>query len=61
MRILFSQPLSQRYILYPDMVKEGAIVFDLCLPRTCHPNSSITIHNIENITSELQAFFEERN
>ena len=43
------------------MVKEGAIVFDLCLPRTCHPNPSITIHNIENITSELETFFEERN
>lgn len=59
--IIFTAIKSEGYILYPDMVKEGAIVFDLCLPRTCHPNSSITIHNIENITSELQAFFEERN
>ena len=59
--IIFTAIKSEGHILYPDMVKEGAIVFDLCLPRTCHPNSSITIHNIENITSELQAFFEERN
>lgn len=59
--IIFTAIKSEGYILYPDMVKEGAIVFDLCLPRTCHPNSSITIHNIENIASELQAFFEERN
>ena len=59
--IIFTAIKSEGYILYPDMVKEGAIVFDLCLPRTCHPNSSITIQNIENITSELQAFFEERN
>lgn len=59
--IIFTAIKSEGYILYPDMVKAGAIVFDLCLPRTFHPNSSITIHNIENITSELQAFFEERN
>ena len=59
--IIFTAIKSEGYILYPDMVKAGAIVFDLCLPRTCHPNSAITIHNIENITSELQAFFEERN
>ena len=59
--IIFTAIKSEGYILYPHMVKAGAIVFDLCLPRTCHPNSSITIHNIENITSELQAFFEERN
>lgn len=59
--IIFTAIKSEGYILYPDMVKAGAIVFDLCLPRTCHPNPSITIHNIENITSELQAFFEERN
>lgn len=59
--IIFTAIKSEGYILYPHMVKAGAIVFDLCLPRTCHPNSAITIHNIENITSELQAFFEERN
>ena len=59
--IIFTAIKSEGYILYPDMVKEGAIVFDLCLPRTCHPNPSITIHNIENITSELETFFEERN
>lgn len=59
--IIFTAIKSEGYILYPNMVKAGAIVFDLCLPRTCHPNSAITIHNIENITSELQAFFEERN
>lgn len=59
--IIFTAIKSEGYILYPQMVKAGAIVFDLCLPRTCHPNSAITIHNIENITSELQAFFEERN
>lgn len=59
--IIFTAIKSEGYILYPDMLKTGAIVFDLCLPRTCHPNSAITIHNIENITSELQAFFEERN
>ena len=59
--IIFTAIKSEGYILYPHMVKAGAIVFDLCLPRTCHPNSDITIHNIENITSELQAFFEERN
>ena len=59
--IIFTAIKSEGYILYPHMVKAGAIVFDLCLPRTCHPNSSITIHNIENITSELQAFFGERN
>ena len=59
--IIFIAIKSEGYILYPHMVKAGAIVFDLCLPRTCHPNSAITIHNIENITSELQAFFEERN
>lgn len=59
--IIFTAIKSEGYILYPDMLKTGAIVFDLCLPRTCHPNPSITIHNIENITSELQAFFEERN
>ena len=59
--IIFTAIKSEGYILYPHMVKAGAIVFDLCLPRTCHPNSFITIHNIENITSELQAFFEERN
>lgn len=59
--IIFTAIKSEGYILYPHMVKAGAIVFDLCLPRTCHPNSSITIQNIENITSELQAFFEERN
>lgn len=59
--IIFTAIKSEGYILYPYMVKAGAIVFDLCLPRTCHPNSAITIHNIENITSELQAFFEERN
>ena len=59
--IIFTAIKSEGYILYPHMVKAGAIVFDLCLPRTCHPNSAITIYNIENITSELQAFFEERN
>lgn len=59
--IIFTAIKSEGYILYPDMLKTGAIVFDLCLPRTCHPNPSITIHNIGNITSELQAFFEERN
>ena len=59
--IIFTAFKSEGYILYPHMVKAGAIVFDLCLPRTCHPNSAITIYNIENITSELQAFFEERN
>lgn len=59
--IIFTAIKSEGYILFPHMVKAGAIVFDLCLPRTCHPNSAITIHNIENITSELQAFFEERN
>lgn len=59
--IIFTAIKSEGYILYPHMVKAGAIVFDLCLPRTCHPNSDITIHNIENITSELQAFFQERN
>ena len=59
--IIFTAIKSEGYILYPDMVKEGAIVFDLCLPRTCHPNSSITIHNIENITVNCKAFFEERN
>jgi len=59
--IIFTAIKSEGYILYPDMVKAGAIVFDLCLPRTCHPNPSITIHNIENITSELETFFEERN
>ncbi|MTS08378.1 glutamyl-tRNA reductase [Streptococcus parasanguinis] len=59
--IIFTAIKSEGYILYPDMLKTGAIVFDLCLPRTCHPNPSITIHNIENITSELETFFEERN
>lgn len=59
--IIFTAIKSEGYILYPHMVKAGAIVFDLCLPRTCHPNLAITIYNIENITSELQAFFEERN
>lgn len=59
--IIFTAIKSEGYILYPHMVKAGAIVFDLCLPRTCHPNSAITIYNIENITSELQDFFEERN
>lgn len=59
--IIFTAIKSEGYILYPDMVKAGAIVFDLCLPRTCHPNPSITIYNIENITSELETFFEERN
>ena len=59
--IIFTAIKSEGYILYPHMVKAGAIVFDLCLPRTCHPNSAITIYNLENITSELQAFFEERN
>ena len=54
--IIFTAIKSEGYILYPHMVKAGAIVFDLCLPRTCHPNSAITIYNIE-----LQAFFEERN
>ena len=59
--IIFTAIKSEGYILYPDMLKTGAIVFDLCLPRTCYPNPSITIHNIENITSELETFFEERN
>lgn len=59
--IIFTAIKSEGYILYPDMLKTGAIVFDLCLPRTCHPNPSITIYNIENITSELETFFEERN
>lgn len=59
--VIFTAIKSEGYILYPDMLKTGAIVFDLCLPRTCHPNPSITIHNIENITSELETFFEERN
>ena len=42
------------------MVKAGAVVFDLCLPRTCHPNSYYH-SQYRKSPSELQAFLRERN
>ncbi len=59
MDIILTAIKSEGYILILDKEKKGANVFDLRLPRTNTSNSSITIHNIENITSGIANFLEE--
>lgn len=58
--ILFSAVKSESYILFPHMLKKEAIVFDLCLPRTCHPSELIQLFNIEQLTDRLDQYQDER-
>lgn len=58
--ILFSAVKVDSYILFPHMLKNNAVVFDLCLPRTCHPSESIKLFNIEQLTNRLDRYQEER-
>lgn len=58
--VLFSAVKVDSYILFPNMLKEGVIVFDLCLPRTCHPSKFIQLFNIEQLTDRLDQYQEER-
>ena len=58
--VVFSAVKTEEYIIFPSMLKEGAIVFDLCLPRSCHPSSSLKLYNIENLTNQLEQYKAER-
>ena len=58
--VVFSAVKTEEYIIFPSMLKEGAIVFDLCLPRSCYPSSSLKLYNIENLTNQLEQYKAER-
>ena len=58
--VVFSAVKTEEYIIFPSMVKADTIVFDLCLPRSCHPSSSLKLYNIENLTNQLEQYKAER-
>ena len=58
--VVFSAVKTEEYIIFPSMLKEDAVVFDLCLPRSCHPSSSLKLYNIENLTNQLEQYKAER-
>ncbi|CQR25617.1 glutamyl-tRNA reductase [Streptococcus varani] len=59
--VVFSAVKVEEYIIFPHMLKEDAIVFDLCLPRTVHPKKGLCLYTIENLTNQLDQFHAERN
>ena len=58
--VVFSAVKTDEYIIFPSMLKADAVVFDLCLPRSCHPSSSLKFYNIENLTNQLEQYKAER-
>ncbi|MGT2756281.1 glutamyl-tRNA reductase [Streptococcus ovuberis] len=58
--IVFSAVKTSDYIIFPHMLKPGAIVFDLCLPRTVHAGTALKLYTIEHLTNQLDAYQEER-
>ena len=58
--VVFSAVKTDSYIIFPPMLKDDAVVFDLCLPRSCHPSSARQLYNIENLTSQLEVYQAER-
>ena len=58
--VIFSAVKTEEYIIFPSMLKADAVVFDLCLPRSCHPSSSLKLYNIENLTNQLEQYKAER-
>ena len=58
--VVFSAVKTDEYIIFPSMLKADAVVFDLCLPRSCHQSSSLKLYNIENLTNQLEQYKAER-
>ncbi|MBP2620056.1 glutamyl-tRNA reductase [Streptococcus panodentis] len=58
--VVFSAVKTEGYIIYPAMLKADAVVFDLCLPRSCHPSVPHRLYNIENLTNQLEQYQAER-
>lgn len=58
--VVFSAVKIGGYILSPSMLKDQAIVFDLCLPRTIHPSAGLSLYTIENLTNQLEIYHAER-
>ena len=58
--VVFSAVKTEEYIIFPSMLKADTVVFDLCLPRSCHPSSSLKLYNIENLTNQLEQYKAER-
>ncbi|MCK4026112.1 glutamyl-tRNA reductase [Streptococcus iners] len=58
--VVFSAVKVGGYILFPTMLKESVIAFDLCLPRTVHPTEQMTLYTIENLSNQLEVYHEER-
>lgn len=58
--LVFSAVKAGRYILFPRMFKKEAIAFDLCLPRTIHPQEQLRLYTIETIDNQLEVHWAER-
>lgn len=58
--VVFSAVKTGEYIIFPTMLKKDVIAFDLCLPRTIHASSDLTLYNIENLTNQLDIYKAER-
>ncbi|MGT2934017.1 glutamyl-tRNA reductase [Streptococcus catagoni] len=58
--VIFSVVKVDGYIIFPHMLKADAIVFDLCLPRTCHPADHLRLYNIETLSNQLSVYKAER-
>ena len=58
--VVFSAVKTEEYVIFPSMLKADAVVFDLCLPRSCHQSSSLKLYNIENLTNQLEQYKAER-
>lgn len=58
--VVFSAVKTEDYVIFPSMLKAGALVFDLCLPRSCQPSQDIQLYNIENLTDQLDLYRAER-
>ncbi|HFI0469957.1 TPA: glutamyl-tRNA reductase [Streptococcus suis] len=58
--VIFSAVKVGGYILFPPMLKESVIAFDLCLPRTIHSSEQMTLYTIENLSNQLEVYHEER-
>ncbi|MBF0779530.1 MULTISPECIES: glutamyl-tRNA reductase [unclassified Granulicatella] len=58
--IVFSALSTESFIVMPKMIKKGAIIFDLGVPRTVHPVEHATIFDIDHLTNTLDQYNDER-
>lgn len=58
--IVFSAIKTDHYVIFPSMLKPSAIVFDLCLPRTCHPSPDVELYSLEHLNDQLDIYQTQR-